>query len=222
MNQTFVSPSLVARLDQNGFAAWSRHLGFNLQALTVMARIRSSPPARRVQGRAGNLTSVYPSLKMGHTVQAESGTVELPAVYLYEHDPEVLEFWDQPPAFILRYRTATGKPVGVSHTPDFFVIRKREAGWEEWKPEAALANLSQAKPNRYVRGDDGHWRCPPGEVHAAAFGFFYRLRSSAELDPLLVRNLVFLEDYLRADLPPVPEEVASRVLALVVASPGDR
>jgi putative transposase len=54
---------------------------------------------------------------------------------------------------------------------------------------------------------------------AAAFGLFYRLRSSEELNPLLVRNLVFLEDYLR-DVPPVPEEVATHALALVAAFPG--
>jgi len=67
----------------------------------------------------------------------------------------------------------------------------------QWKPEAKLAKLSQEKPNRYVRLDDGRWRCPPGEAYAAAFGSFYRLRSSEELNPLLVRNLVFLGDYLR-------------------------
>jgi putative transposase len=89
----------------------------------------------------------------------------------------------------------------------------------QWKPEAKLAKLSQEKPNRYVRLDDGRWRCPPGEAYAAAFGSFYRLRSSEELNPLLVRNLVFLGDYLR-DVPPVPEEVATRVLALVAAFPG--
>jgi putative transposase len=70
-----------------------------------------------------------------------------------------------------------------------------------------------------VRLDDGRWRCPPGEEYAAGFGLFYRLRSSEELNPLLVRNLVFLGDYLR-DVPPVPEEVATRVLALVAAFPG--
>jgi putative transposase len=70
-----------------------------------------------------------------------------------------------------------------------------------------------------VRLDDGRWRCPPGETYATAFGLFYRLRSSEELNPLLVRNLVFLGDYLR-DVPPVLEEVATRVLALVAAFPG--
>lgn len=173
MRQTFVPPLSVDRLDEEGFAEWSRDLGLKPQALAVIGRIRTLPPARRVQGRAGNLISFYPSLKMGHTVQAESGTVELPAVYVYEHDPEVLEYWDQPPSFLLRYRTSTGKPVGVSHTPDFFVIRKKEAGWEEWKPEAKLAKLSREKPNRYVCLDDGRWRCPPGEEYAAGFGLFF-------------------------------------------------
>jgi putative transposase len=80
MNQTFVPPLSVDRLDEEGFTEWSRDLGLRPQALAVIGRIRSLPPARRVQGRADNLISFYPSLKMGHTVQAESGTVELPAM----------------------------------------------------------------------------------------------------------------------------------------------
>jgi len=88
MNQTFVPRYPLIGLTRRGFAEWSRDLGLRPQALAVIGRIRSLPPARRVQGRAGNLISFYPSLKMGHTVQAESGTVELPAIYVYEHDPE--------------------------------------------------------------------------------------------------------------------------------------
>jgi putative transposase len=33
---------------------------------------------------------------MGVTIQFESHTVELWAIYLMEHDPDVLEFYDQP------------------------------------------------------------------------------------------------------------------------------
>jgi putative transposase len=40
---------------------------------------------------------------MGITIQFESHTVELWAIYLMEHDPDVLEFYDQPQTFKLRY-----------------------------------------------------------------------------------------------------------------------
>jgi putative transposase len=38
---------------------------------------------------------------MGVTIQAESHPVELAGLYEYEHDPQALEFYDQPPAIKL-------------------------------------------------------------------------------------------------------------------------
>ena len=59
------------------------------------------------------------------------------------------------------------------------------------------------------------WHCPPGEKHAAQFGFFYRVRSSAEIDWGLQRNLLFLEDYLHADKKGLDEKVVSSTVSLV-------
>lgn len=36
-------------------------------------------------------------------IQAESGSVEFAACYLYEADESVLEFWDQPTVVNVRY-----------------------------------------------------------------------------------------------------------------------
>ena len=44
-------------------------------------------------------------------------------VYEYEHDQQVLEFYDQPPAIKLIYQAKNGRQVGVWHTPDYFVLR---------------------------------------------------------------------------------------------------
>ena len=46
-----------------------------------------------------------------------------------------------------------------------------------------------------THGDSGHWRCPPGEEAAASLGLSYRVRSSEELHPGYIRNLIFLEEY---------------------------
>ena len=40
--------------------------------------------------------------------------------------------------------------MGVLHTPDFFVIRKDSAGWEECKTEEQLKKLARKSPNRYI------------------------------------------------------------------------
>ena len=58
--------------------------------------IRSARPVRRVGSRAGNVSGAYASRKMGCTIQFESHKVELWAIYSMEHDPQVLEYYDQP------------------------------------------------------------------------------------------------------------------------------
>jgi len=138
---------------------------------------------------------------MGVTIQAESHRVELAGLYEYEHDPQTLEFYDQPPAIKLGYEAKSGRQLGVWHTPDYFVLRTDGVGWEEWKTEAGLERLSETMPHRYIRDADGRWRCPPGEYFAEAFGLFYRLRSDAEIDWVLQRNLRFLADYLAVESP---------------------
>jgi hypothetical protein len=118
-------------LDQRQFQEWSRKLNFTTQAESLIQQIRSSAPSRRVQGRRGNVSGRYPSRKMGVTIQFESHRNELAAIYELEHDPAVIEMYDQPPAIKLNWETATGKQVGIWHTPDYFVIRTDSAGYEE-------------------------------------------------------------------------------------------
>jgi putative transposase len=45
---------------------------------------------------------------MGVTIQFESHKVELWAILVMDHDPEVLEFFDQPDTFKLRYLVHCG------------------------------------------------------------------------------------------------------------------
>jgi putative transposase len=194
-------------------------LGLLSEAQAIIETIRSSPPARRMRSAAGNVAVRYPSRKMGLTIQAESHRVELAGLYEYEHDQQVLEFYDQPPAIKLIYHAKNGRQVGVWHTPDYFVLRTDGIGWEEWKTDDGLERLSQTMPHRYCRDAAGHWRCPPGERFAAQFGLLYRLRSSSEIDWVLQRNLRFLNDYL-TKLPSVDQQTAEMVLAHVKQRPG--
>jgi putative transposase len=171
---------------------------------------------------------------MGVVIQAESRTVELAAVYLMEHDPSVVEFWDQPnPSITLRYpvkqKNGRTRTIGVVHTPDYFVIREKanslqeretELGWEEWKTEEDLLRFEQEESHRYVRDERGQWRCPPGEAVAAPLGFYYRVRSSAEIHETFQRNLRFLSYYLRENSPHVADLAKEEVLALVEHEPG--
>ena len=73
-----------------------------------------SPPVRRVAGGRGNIHGRYPSRKMRRTIQFESHT-ELGAIYIMEHDPGVLEYWDQPTKLKLHYLGPSGRRVTNWH-----------------------------------------------------------------------------------------------------------
>lgn len=194
-------------------------LNLSKRAQQVIDEIRSSPPVRRVRSAAGNVGVRYPSRKMGVIIQAESHRNELAGIYEKEYDPDTLEYYDQPSRIKLTYEAKNGRRVGVWHTPDYFVIRSDSIGWEEWKMEAELLRLAEQMPHRYVR-EENVWHCPPGEEHAAQFGFFYRVRSSAEIDWGLQRNLLFLEDYLHADKEDLDDKAVCSAVSLVTEHPG--
>lgn len=205
-------------LSPDDISLWSRGLSEDTRAL--ITRIRSSAPSRRVGGGRSNVSGRYPSKKMGVTIQFESHRVELAFVHEMEHDPDVLEYYDQPPAIPLEYRSANGRRLTVMHTPDYFVIRRDTGTWEECKTEEDLGKLGERSPHRYCRGENGGWCCPPGEAYAEQFGLRYRVRSSAEINWAYQRNTQFLEDYFRLDFAAPSAHVQDLVLAQVSANPG--
>lgn len=173
-------------------------------------------PVRAVRSTIGNVTGCYPSLKMGKTIQFESHKNELAFIRQYDDEDDVLEYYDQPSTIKLQYDSANGRHLGVLHTPDFFVMRSRSAGWEECKTEEHLVRLALKSPNRFVKDANGGWRCPPGEAYAEKFGFYYRVRSSKEINWTYQRNLEFFEDYYRSDSLTVEADVRALVLEKVI------
>jgi putative transposase len=162
---------------------------------------------------------------MGHVIQAESHTVELPFVHAAEQDPAVLELWDQPRqdwTMPLHYRSKTGHPVVAHHTPDFFELRQDAAGWVECKPQERLLVLAAEQPHRYCVDERGQWWCPPGQAYATQLGLTYRVFSSAEINWTAQRNWAYLTDYFDGSCPTVDHETLRRVLSVVAHEPGIR
>jgi putative transposase len=135
-----------------------------------------------------------------------------------EHDPQVLEYYDQPLQLDLTYAAKSGRTTTVKHTPDFLVCTADGVWLEEWKSEDKLLELAIAQPHRYQRDTQGLWRCPPGEAAAAQLGLRYRVRSSAQVSPQAIRNLIFLDEYCAA--PEVDHEIAQGVIDRVRSTPG--
>ncbi len=156
----------------------------------------------------------YPSRKMGVLIQFESHRVELAIVHEMERDPDVLEYYDQPPSFPLEYQDRNDRRRVVRHTPDYFAIRRESAGWEECKTEQELNQLAEKSPYRYCHVGE-RWCCPPGERYAASYGLYYRVRSSRETNWVYQRNLIFLEDFFRSDPPSTENPTCRTVLALL-------
>ncbi len=200
------------------FQEWCSTLHLSPPTCQLLADIRSSRPVRRVGSRANNVSGTYASRKMGRTIQFESHKVELWAIYSMEHDPQVLEYYDQPMQLDLTYPAKSGRTTTVKHTPDFLVLSPDGVWLEEWKPEDKLLELAISQPHRYQRSEQGLWCCPPGETAAARLGLLYRVRSSAHLSVQAIRNLVFLDDYCFA--PEVESGVAQQVMDLVRSTPG--
>ncbi len=208
-------------LNNNAFEQWCQRLALSEQTRTLIAHIRSSPPSRLVQSAAGNMSGRYPSKKMGCSIQFESRRDELAFIYELEHDPTVLEFYDQPGKIHLTYHNKSGtRQVHVRHTPDFFVIREDGAGWTECKMEEHLVRLTQEQPHRYQHRADGSWCCPPGEAYAASFGLFYSLRSSRATNWIYLRNLRFLEEYVRSPHVPDASAMVETIRTTVMRRPG--
>jgi hypothetical protein len=207
-------------LSSEDLRMWYRRLGLSQAARGVIDQIRFAPPSRRVGGGHQNVSGWYPSRKMGVTIQFESHRVELAGIYEMEHDAGCLEYYDQPPPLKLTYKSAKGTRLAVIHTPDFFVLRRAEAGWEEWKTEEDLVKLAEHNPHRYCLDAQGGWRCPPGEAQASPLRLYYRVRSSGQIDWTYQRNIQFLEDYLRANSRTVDLPVQKLVLAWVATHKG--
>jgi putative transposase len=205
-------------MQSSAFDQWCHRLTLSPATREFLARLRASPPVRRVQGRAQNVSGTYASRKMGMTIQFESHKVELWAIYAMEYDAQVLEYFDQPYTLTLTYQSPAGRTVKAAHTPDFLALRQDGVGFEEWKQEERLRALAVSHPGRYQRDGSGGWRCPPGEAAAAGLGLSYAVRSSATLHPTYIRNLIFLEDYCYVHR--VAPDTAAQILEAVCTTPG--
>lgn len=208
-------------LSKEDFLSWCNRLKLSRETAAVVAQIRRADPARRVGGGRSNVSGRYPSRKMGVTIQFESHRVELAFIYQMEHDKDVLEYYDQPPSIPLKYEAINRKHLKIWHTPDFFVMRRESAGWEECKAESELKKLAEKSPNRYQQAGSG-WRCPPGEDHAIPLGLYYRFRSSAEINWAFQQNIEFLEDYWRFQACPVAPAVGQQLRDEAALHPGLR
>jgi putative transposase len=205
-------------LSDTALEALFERLGMSEVGRDRVRLVRASPPAREARTGRGRSVSIFASIKMGRGIQAESRTVEFPACYCYEHDPGVLEFWDQPYGGLSVAYEREGVPAsrGILQ-PDYLVIRSSGIAYEEWKPEHKLQRLAVERPDVY-RFVDGAWCHQPARAASRALGLNHFLRSSSELQPRLVANLKVIDAY-RSSTISLPTD-SSRIIVNLVAEAG--
>ena len=209
----------MVRLTDEEFRAWCQRNNIGQETEAYIQRLRQSEPERRVRSRASNVSGRYPSVKMGCSIQFESQHVELWGIYTMERDSDVLEMYDQPTRIQLHYHARSGRKTSPWHTPDFLVLRRNGAGFEEWKQAFLLDKLAISQPHRYQCHPQGGWKSPPGEQAAQLLGLSYRVRTSAEYHPFYIQNLKFLQDFW-THLFSIEEEQEKLVLESLQAYPG--
>lgn len=202
------------------FDNWCNRKNLSAQQKKTIEIIRTSEPARRVGGNRNNVSGFYPSQKMGRSIQFESHKLELALIYQLEHDCDVLEFYDQPPPIKLQYQSQAGRNIGFFYTPDFFILRRTTAGWIECKTEKELKKKVEKQPQHYNCGEDGHWQMPLATQYAARLGMDFCVWSDAQINWVLQRNIIFLEDYYRSKYPPVNTATTQLLHSIVSSQPG--
>src|SRR6266566_1658518 len=208
-------------LDGTALLAYFRRFHFPQATQELLISIRSSPPSRTPGAHRGNMPVWYPSKKMQCIVKAESAKVEFAFLLAAEHDDAVLEIWDQPPSIPLEYLDKRGRLQRPMHTADYFIFGREECGWIECKPTDELLRLEKTRPNRFVRDEQGVWRCPPGETFAATYGLMYRVWSSDQINWMAQDNALYLEDYYQhLEQLSVPEQTLAVLFQLLDAQPG--
>lgn len=204
------------------FSLWCRRRGVRGETREFISGIRDGEPERLVRGYGGSVVGLFPSRKMGRTIQFESHRCELAFVQRMERNPDVLEFWDQPTRLTITYTNKAGRKSTVSYVPDFLVIWKDRVEIVECKTEEDLRKLAADQPNRYSLGEDGVWQSPPVEECLKKFGGLvkYTIQPSSDINRVYVRNVEFLDDYLRKDALLLDAAVQQFVLSLVREQPG--
>ena len=156
----------------------------------------TSNPKRRVGGGARNMVVRFASRKMGCVIQCESRTVERAFVGRCEHDPKIHLFLCQAVQLSVPIVDSKNRKRLVTVTLDYLVYHEHQGFLlVECKPEPELE-----KSPRFERDGD-RWRWPAAEKVAAELGLKLWVFSSEEINPLWLRNMDFLADFVGVDCP---------------------
>ena len=153
-------------------------------------------PVRRVGSARGNTAVRFVSKKMNRVIQAESRLVELAFCYRSEFDETVRLYLCQPYSLRIRVTDRLGRVRSTRYVPDYLVLDDLGLALVECKTEAELENQLEHPHPRYVRNKAGNWTCPAAVFACAKEGLAHRVFTSEDVNPVWIRNVKFLSDFL--------------------------
>jgi putative transposase len=156
-------------------------------------------PSRREKSATGRMSGVFPSAKNGVTVGFKARTTDYAFILAEEASTQSIAYFDEPPGFKLNYMCAkTHRMRSYYHRPDFLVVYPDTFELVDCMSEEDLREKASKQPALFQQQPDGSWRSPPTEEAAGALGLKHRIVSSSAIPPILVANLSYLMDYMRA------------------------
>lgn len=172
-------------------------LGISAAGRAISELCRHGLPVR--MPKSGRQTSAggFSSEKMGVVMGTESRTMERAYFRLIDADADFLEFYEQAYRLRLSVTKNDGKKGSFDHVPDLFAVRRSWIGFIEIKTVARLKEKAADQPTRFVCSADGQWISPAAEDALANTGLGYRIVTEQHINPILVRNLNYLRDFVR-------------------------
>ena len=138
-----------------------------------------------------NTRVMFPSAKMGVTVNLESFGIEYARALQLEFDPSILYYATQPVTLSPSWHDSAGKLRRGKCTPDFLVVSTTDVWFEETKPAERFEKRVKQSPTYYLK-DGEQFRYVPGKHNE------YKLPCHCVTDQTLPRKMIRNYEFLLA------------------------
>ena len=171
-------------------------------------------PSRLVGTNAAtNVCASVPSLKNGHTIQAESITGELAFILECDFSEDTIELADQPPPIQVKRTYKNGVKRSGSYTADFVVQDHDGFYVVEVKQEKQIQKNLAENPADWQESDGEVIYVPAYEAFRQ-LGLKHVVKSTKELNPIRIANLRLLLEARRSPSM-ITEELLSQVFLIL-------
>lgn len=185
----------ILMLTENEYYDYTKSYLLENTAIDYMQQTRLGEPSRLVGTNAvKNVTTFFPSNKMGFTISTESSTCERYFVIEAEYDEEILEYWDQPEPIEITRKNKAGTR-NAYYTPDFLVLYKSGPCIIEMKTREQLDRLVDKYPEEWIREESNgyvEFRFLPAEIAFNKIGLKFKVVANTQFNHIRISNLNLL------------------------------